>query len=102
MKMRCVSRCQLAGRCYKVDEIVEFDDKVAKENVRVKACFTPYTPVAGSDEGKIVVAGLTRLQAILKLRSALHPVDEGWTDVELKNAFEAAFDASKRGARRTK
>lgn len=71
MVMRCISRCQWKGDIVHVGEEVDMDKSDLSAPL-AKSAFVPVaTPAkAKGAKPKVLVAGLTREQTVLKLRTA--------------------------------
>ena len=99
MKMKCVFKCQYAGRTYRADDVVEIPETdLDLGNVRssfVAAEAAP-PPVAASADPSPVEAdseddgGLTRDQYMERLRGLHVPFSARAKRDELKKLFEAA------------
>lgn len=96
IKMRCVSRCQFKGDIVRVGDIVEMDEETLKKEPLAKSAFVKAAPQAEESAGgqpKIIVAGLTREQTVLKLKSMKVVVPPDATDDDLAKIFAAAVDS---------
>lgn len=96
IKMRCVSRCQFKGDIVRVGDIVEMDEETLKKEPLAKSAFVNADPSAEESAGgqpKIIVAGLTREQTVLKLKSMKVVVPPDATDDDLAKIFAAAVDS---------
>lgn len=96
IKMRCVSRCQFKGDIVKVGDIVDMDDETLKNEPLAKSAFVKADPSAEKSAGesrKTIVAGLTREQTILKLKSMKIAVPADASDEDLAKIFNTAVDA---------
>lgn len=94
--MRCVSRCQFKGDIVKVGDIVDIDEETLNKEPLAKSAFVEANPSAEKSAGgepKILVAGLTREQTILKLKSMMVAVPPDASDEDLAKIFNAAVDA---------
>ena len=95
-RMKCVSRCQFKGDIVRVGDIVDMDDETLKDEPLAKSAFVKADPPAEKSAGgapKIIVAGLTREQTILKLQSMKVSVPKNATDDDLAKIFNASVDA---------
>ena len=101
MKMKCVFKCQYAGRTYRADDVVEIPE-TDLELGHVRSSFVaseaapPPAPVAASAAPSHVEAdseddgGLTRDQYMERLRGLHVPFSARAKRDELKKLFEAA------------
>lgn len=96
IKMRCISRCQFKGDIVRIGDIVDMDEKTLANEPLAKSAFVKADPSAEDSAGgapKIIVAGLTREQAVLKLKSMKVTVPPDATDDDIAKIFNAAVDA---------
>lgn len=96
IRMRCVSRCQFKGDIVRIGDIVEMDEKTLENEPLAKSAFVKADPSAEKSAGgkpKIIVAGLTREQTILKLKSMKVAVPPDASDDDLAKIFNASVDA---------
>lgn len=99
IKMRCISRCQFKGDIVKVGDIVDMDEETLKNEPLAKSAFVKADPSAEKSAGghpKTIVAGLTREQTILKLKSMKVAVPADASDEDLAKIFNASVDAKSR------
>lgn len=99
MKMKCIFKCQYAGRTYRVDDVVEIPE-ADLDLGHVRSSFVASevapAPVAASAEASPVAAdseddgGLTRDQYMERLRGLHVPFSARAKRDELKKLFEAA------------
>ena len=99
MKFVCKYKSIIRGDVVKVGQVVNLTDAEAEMGV-VKAHFVPVDGSAGADSASavhapapVVVAGLTREQAIMKLAEAGQRVSSRISDERLRQRFEEAFAA---------
>lgn len=99
MKMRCTYRSVLRGDIVKVGQVLNLTEAECELDV-VKRFFVPVdatTPGANASgvtsSKQIIVAGLTREEAIMKLQQAGQRVSERISDAKLAERYEDVFAA---------
>lgn len=102
MKMECRYRCMVAGDLVKPGKVLEVSEAdAAKEPFRssfVALPSAPAVPAAGAVSGTgaaktLLVAGLTREEAIQKLRAAKVSVPSNISDARLVERYDETFAA---------
>lgn len=101
MKMRCLYKSVLRGDIVKAGQVLDLTaaelqlDVVKRFFVAAEEAAPGAIPgAAPSSAGQIVVAGLTREEAILKLQDAGQRVGERISDKRLAERFEETFGAN--------
>ena len=98
MKMVCVCNCVFRGDTVRKGAVVEMSGEEAK-GFPAASSFVPFGggdaegPSAPPSGGAVLVAGLTREQAVLKLYQAGVSVPEKISAAKLRERFEETFGA---------